>query len=585
MFSAIRKIIIWTGDQRTKVVTGFLFSILSLFCGVVPFMVVAITIYDIYLGTLGQGTVTMSHVWRSLGLIVASLIVRTILEYIRAILQDSASYTVSEQERIKVGDRLKRVPLGFFSKQKTGEINTVMTTELSFFEMQAMSIVDLVANSYIFVILIIIYFTIIEPIIGLIALLGLLMSTYGITWITRVTKKNVNEKQEAIRGVTEATIEYTRGMSVIKSYNQQGKTSQKFRDACARSRDINIKFEKDYGLPNFTHKIGLYLGTCGIMSATSLIALNGELPMSMWIMMTLYGFTMFQGVEGVNESALVSQMVNTTIDKLNEISNIDYIDANGSDIEPQNYDIELKDVRFSYENQEVIKGISLTIPERSTLAIVGASGSGKTTLCSLLARFYDVDSGSITLGGEELRSYTCDSLLKHITMVFQNVYLFKDTIENNIRFGKPDATKEEVIDACKKARCYDFIMELEDGFDTIVGEGGNTLSGGEKQRISIARAMLKNASIVILDEATASVDPENEFYIQAAISELTKGKTVIIIAHRLKTIQNAEKIIVIDDGQIVQQGRHADLINQEGIYKRFVDIRKQSENFSLGEKR
>ncbi|MFI3200568.1 MAG: ABC transporter ATP-binding protein [Eubacteriales bacterium] len=581
MFKAIGKILVWTDDQRTKIVIGFIFSVLSLLCGVVPFMVTANAIYQMYLDSNGLGEMTMSTATNAFVWIAVSILCRGIFEYCRAVLQDSAAYVISEKERIKVGDKLKKIPLGFFSNEKVGTLNSIMTTELSFFEMLAMSIIDLCANSYIFVTIIIIGFFTINPIIGGIALGGLLISTLGIHFIVKVTSDLIHIKQESLREVTEATIEYTRGLAVVKSFNQQGETVGKFREACNQASKISIKFEKKYGIPNLAHRLGLYLGTCGIMCVAALLANDQTIPMNMWIWMTLYSFTMFNGVEAVNESALVSQMVNKTIDGLQEITSLEDMDKDAKDIIPNNYNIQFKDVRFSYENQEVIKGVSFEILENSTTAIVGSSGSGKTTLCNLIARFYELDSGSITLGGETITNYTGSSLLKNITMVFQNVYLFKDTIGNNIKFGKPTATREEIIEAAKKARCHDFISQLENGYDTVIGEGGNTLSGGEKQRISIARAMLKDANIVILDEATASIDPENEFYIQSAINELTKGKTVIIIAHKLRTIEHADNILVLDKGTVKQQGTHEQLLAEEGIYKNFVEIRKQAEAWSF----
>lgn len=228
-----------------------------------------------------------------------------------------------------------------------------------------------------------------------------------------------------------------------------------------------------------------------------------------------------------------------------------------------------------------LKDVSFTIPEKTSTAIVGPSGSGKTTICNLIARFYDVQAGSIRVGGHDVREFTCDSLLKNMSMVFQNVYLFRDTIRNNIKFGSPDATDEQIVMAAKAARCHDFIIALPDGYNTIVGEGGSSLSGGEKQRISIARAMLKNAPIVILDEATASIDPENEHFIQEAISELTHGKTIITIAHRLTTVENADQILVIDEGTVAQKGTHKELLAQEGTYREFVRIRELAESWQI----
>ena len=237
---------------------------------------------------------------------------------------------------------------------------------------------------------------------------------------------------------------------------------------------------------------------------------------------------------------------------------------------PERFDVALSHVSFGYGGREVLHDVSFTAPQGTTTAIVGPSGSGKSTICNLVARFYDVNAGSVSVGGHDVREFTCESLLRNISMVFQTVYLFHDTVENNIKFGCPDATHEQVV-AAAKAACY----------DTVIGEGGSTLSGGEKQRISIARAMLKNAPIVILDEATASVDPENEHLIQQALSALTKGKTILTIAHRLATIQSADQILVVEDGRIVQRGTHDELMAQGGLYRRFIEIREQAEGWRL----
>ena len=298
-------------------------------------------------------------------------------------------------------------------------------------------------------------------------------------------------------------------------------------------------------------------------------------------MLDMFSFMIFGSVEAMNNAAHVLEVIDATLDKLDGIEHADMIDKDGKAISLQNADIAFRDVTFSYDTVPVLRNISFSIPQGSTTAIVGPSGSGKTTICNLIARFYDVDSGEVTVGAENVRNMTCDSLLRNISMVFQKVYLFHDTVENNIRFGNPNATQEEIIEAAKKAQCHDFITALPDGYETVIGEGGSTLSGGEKQRISIARAILKNANIVILDEATASIDPENEHLIQQAISELTIGKTVIVIAHRLATIEHADQILVIDKGQVVQKGTHRQLIQQDGLYRRFITIREQAEGWCM----
>ena len=298
-------------------------------------------------------------------------------------------------------------------------------------------------------------------------------------------------------------------------------------------------------------------------------------------MFIFFSFSIFASLEPISDSAHTLGVIDDAMDQLDALRGEQFIDAAGREIALTHYDIAFRNVDFGYDSRQVLKNVSFTIPEQTSTAIVGPSGSGKTTICSMLARFYDPQSGSITVGGHDLREFTCDVLLSNISMVFQNVYLFHDTIRANILFGRPDASEEEMIEAAKKARCHEFIMVLPDGYDTVVGEGGGTLSGGEKQRISIARAILKNAPIIILDEATASVDPENEHLIQQAISALTRGKTIITIAHRLATIRNADQILVVDDDRIAERGTHAELVQQDGLYKRFTSIREQAEGWRI----
>jgi ATP-binding cassette subfamily B protein IrtB len=299
------------------------------------------------------------------------------------------------------------------------------------------------------------------------------------------------------------------------------------------------------------------------------------------LMMAIFSFAIFGHIETVNNSVHVLEIINATLDKLADIEGVQFIDQDSRDIQISTYDIQFQNVTFAYEKRDVLKNISFTIPENTTTAIVGPSGSGKSTICNLIARFYDVDQGSVSVGGVDIKRMTCDSLLKNISMVFQKVYLFHDTVFNNIRFGKPEANLAEVMEAAKQACCHDFIMSLPNGYETVIGDGGSTLSGGEKQRISIARAMLKNAPIVILDEATASVDPENEHAIQKAISALVHGKTIVIIAHRLATIENADQILVVDQGRIAERGKHEELTKQEGVYQRFLAIRQAAEGWSI----
>ena len=381
--------------------------------------------------------------------------------------------------------------------------------------------------------------------------------------------------------MSNAVNEYVRGLPIVKSFGQEAASIASMKKACRDSKKINIKIEMGFTPYNCLHLFVLKLASVCLVLITALMTYQGEMELPIMLMFCMFSFTIFGSVESVNDSAHVLGVIDSAMDKLEAIEQANYIDKNGKEIKLNSFDIEFDHVSFGYDSREILHDISFKIPQNTTTAIVGRSGSGKSTLCSLLARFYDVDQGAIKINGINIKKFTCDSLLSNVSMVFQNVYLFHDTIKNNIKFGKSNASDEEIIAAAKKARCHDFIMTLPDGYNTIIGEGGSSLSGGEKQRVSIARAILKDAPIIILDEATASIDPENEHLIQEAISELTDGKTIITIAHRLATIQNADKILVIDEGKVVQQGIHHELIEQEGIYKRFIEIREKAEGWRI----
>ena len=581
MFKGIFRIINWAKKYKKQIYTGFLFSVLDSILAAAPLLVTGAMVSLVYKDMQGTYTLSFNEIYIAIAIILGSILLRWLCSYKRSRLQDNVAYMVSKEERLYAGEVLKRVPLGFFKKNKSGEITTVLTNELSFFEMFAMSMIDMVANSYLFTGIVVTFLLIFWPVLGLIAIISLLLSSLGLFFISKMLDNKAGIRQQAVADLADATIEYIRGMSIVKSYNQQGMATRAFSQACKAARKINISLEMLYVFPESLHRIALYLGSTAILLVVSLAITQGQISVEMWIVLSLYSFVLFIPVENANTATLVLGIVNTTLDNLEKISHAEFIDKDGTDIVLDAYDIKFDQVRFSYDNKEIIKGVSIDIPQNTTTALVGASGSGKTTLCNLIARFYDVDSGAILVGGRDVREFTCSSLLKNVTMVFQNVYLFNDTIAANICFGNPNATHQQMVDAAKKAMCHDFITALPDGYNTVVGEGGSSLSGGEKQRVSIARAMLKDAQIVILDEATASVDPENEYYIQKAIDELTYNKTVITIAHRLKTIQNADQIIVIDDGCVVQAGNHESLSRIDGKYKTYMQIRQGAESWSL----
>ena len=581
MFRIVNRLIQWTGKYKRRIYSGFVYAFIHSIFTAIPIMLAAQGLGAVLDDFNGVEPLAGRDIWIMLGAMILAVLGRYLFSYLRAITQESVGYEQAADERIRLGDILKRVSLGFFNKNNIGELSAAATTDLSFMEMYAMNMINTVVNGYITVIVLILFLVFYSPLAGGIALAGVLLSALFLHLLEERSRKNAPVHQKAQDDMVASTIEYLRGMQVVKAFKQEGVAVRGIRKAFGDSKNINIKIEVEYMPFNCLHLFSLKAASVAIVAIAAWLTANGGMDLSTMLMLDMFSFMIFGSVESMNNAAHVLEIIDATLDKLERIEHADIIDKDGKDISLQNTDIAFRDVTFSYDKVPVLQNISFSIPQGSTTAIVGPSGSGKTTICNLIARFYDVDSGAVTVGGEDLRNMTCDSLLRNISMVFQKVYLFHDTIAANIRFGRPAATQEEIVEAAKKARCHDFIMALPDGYDTVIGEGGSTLSGGEKQRISIARAILKDANIVILDEATASIDPENEHLIQQAISELTIGKTVIVIAHRLATIEHADQILVVDRGQVVQKGTHHELLRQEGLYRRFITIREQAEGWSI----
>ena len=582
MIRVLKRLFRMMSKHKGRLYLGILLSMLNNILSFVPIMAGVWTIKLILDDMNGIMPLESGYALKLAGIIIASILLRWLLAYLRATRQDSIAHEVTTAERLKIGDILKRVSLGFLQKKNMGELTTAITTDLAFFEMQAMNVINNIVDSYIFLLITIIWLFFFEPALGLAALLAVLISFVGLQLIEYQSRKNSPVRQESINEMADEIVQYVRGMAVVKSFKQEGVAAEGLFNAYKKSRDINIRLERNSAPCDALHRMGLYLGTSAITVITAFMALNGSMELPMALMMIVYSYVMFNSIEAANTSLVILEMLDTVAEKLQSIEDAEFIDKDGKDIVIENFDIEFDNVTFGYDSREVLKNVTFAIPQNTTTAIVGPSGSGKTTICSLLARFYDIQSGAILIGGRNVKEFTCDSLLKNISMVFQNVYLFHDSIRNNILFGDPSATEADMVAAAKAARCHDFITSLPDGYDTMIGEGGSTLSGGEKQRVSIARAMLKNAPIVILDEATASVDPENEHLIQQAISNLTHGKTIIIIAHRLATIENADQILVIEEGKVTQKGLHEQLICQDGLYQRFIRIREKAEEWAIG---
>lgn len=585
VLKTLRRIIDWTGPWKRNLYLGALCSFLMTWATAGPVMIAAWMLGAVVDDACGVAPLDPNAPLVALGAVAACIALRFLFSYGKNRLQESIGYEVAPEERIRIGEALKRVPLGFFSRVKTGDILSIATTELGMLELQGMKMVDAVLNGYLSVLAIVCCLGVMCPPAALVALVGVAGSAAALWSINRASARWAPVAHEATERLSGAIVEYVRGLATAKSYGRENAAMVPIRRACSDMSRVRIRIELAFTPLNVTHLSILKIASVAVIAVAAAFTAAGDLPLWMFLALALFSFTMFSGVEGVNDSAHVLGDLADVMDRLEELKHAPVIDADGVDIALDRHDIAFDDVCFSYgegsEARQVLRGVSFTVPEGSTCAIVGPSGSGKTTIANLMARFYDVDSGSVRVGGRDVREFTCESLLANFAMVFQSVYLFNDTVAANIAFGRPGATRAEVEQAARRACCHDFIMQLPRGYDTVVGEGGSSLSGGQRQRISIARALLKDAPIVILDEATASVDPENEALIQAALAELAADKTVVVIAHRLATVEAADQILVVDDGAIVQRGTHEELCAQEGLYRRFVEIRAKAEGWRL----
>ncbi len=528
----------------------------------------------------------MKTVWLSFAIMGVSIVGGIITRKVTSMWQCEGGYRTCAKKRIEIAEHLRYLPMGYFNENSLGEITSVTTNTMESVGDVATRAVMMVFQGLLDTSLIIIMLFFFDWRIALVALAGFGLFEF-VNLFMRVAVRDVSaEKIKADAAEIGKVLEYIQGISEVKAYNLVGKRRRELNSVIEKRLKILIKMEMRCIPVSNLQSLVAKLSGVAMMLASLYFYLAGTMDLANCSTMLVCSFMLFNALEaGGNYSALL-RTIDIGVTKASKIlalptMNIDGKEDSAIANSSSPLDIEAKDIDFAYDKRKIIDNISLKIPARTTTAIVGPSGGGKTTFCHLLARFWDVDHGSVTLGGKDVRDYSMDNLMKNYSFVFQNVYLFHDTIANNIRFGEPDAPMERVIEAAKKACCHEFISALPNGYDTVIGEGGASLSGGEKQRISIARAIMKDAPIIILDEATANVDPENERELIKAISELTREKTVIMIAHRLKTVRNADQIIVIDKGHIAEQGKHEELIAKGGIYARFIDSRKQAVSWKL----
>ena len=572
MYGTLKKIFAFAGSKKGLLKKSLLFSFLSGLFSAMQFAALFVVI-----GALVSDNRDGKFICISLGIMAVSLIGRIITTYFSTMEQTETGYCMVAEKRIHIGDRLRYIPMGYFNKNSIGNITAIVTTTLGDVENSAARVLVSVLGGFFNSVALVIVLLVFDWRIGLVAAAGVLIYLAAAELALRKSAALSGVRQHTQESLVESVLEYIQGMGIVKAFGLERDSTQSIGSAIKASCRDNLKLTKASVPYDAIKQAVVRVFSVLLLLASVWFWLDGSLPLAYGLILVIASFMVFNDLENAGNMASLLQMLAASMDTANSIDDTPVMDEKGADITPKSSEIVFDKVDFSYADRKILDQVSFTIPEKTTTAIVGPSGAGKTTMCNLIARFWDVNAGKITIGGtdvrdfkldsHDVRAYKLDSLMKNISMVFQSVYLFADTIENNIKFGCPDATHEQVVEAAKKACCHDFISALPDGYDTVIGEGGGTLSGGEKQRISIARAMLKDAPIIILDEATSSVDTRTEQRIQTAMDRLMEGRTSFVVAHRLSTIRSADCILVIEDGAIVGKGTHRELMESCKVYQ------------------
>lgn len=577
MFRVLIRFINFSGEKNKKR------YIISILLGIVEAFGQALRIPAIYLVIRGvvNNRLTGDTVAFAMAILISGLLLQIISARTGKTLQTEAGYTTCAGKRMEIAEHLRYIPMGYFNENSLGTITSITTNTMEALADVATRVVMMTLNGLLESLLITVMLLTFDWRIGLTAIAGIIVFFIINAYMQSKSVDISETKNKADTAMIGEILEFIQGISEAKSYNLIGENNKKLEksieDCKNATVDMEMKFVPLMGLQTWIIKM-----TGIAMCVLSLkLYFNDQMDLATCIVMLLASFMIYGALETAGNFSALLRTVDICVNKANEVLAIQQMDIEGEEVVPETHNIEMENVDFAYDRRKVVDNVNLSIKERTSAAFVGPSGSGKTTICHLIARFWDVEKGRIKFDGRNVKNYSIDSLMRNFSFVFQNVYLFHDTVANNIRFGQPDASMEKVIEAAKKACCHEFIEELPEGYDTILGEGGASLSGGQKQRISIARAMMKDSPVIILDEATANVDPENEKELMEAIDELTREKTVLMIAHRLNTVRNADKIYVVDRGKIVQQGRHAELVEQEGIYKNFIASRAKAVGWKI----
>lgn len=576
MLSVLKMYFQFGDTYRDKLLKGLLFTLLTCM-----FEGLQITALWIVFSALTANTLSSQTALIALGVMLVSIAGTFVCSHFKSENFCDANFSMAGRKRTEVGDTLRHLPMGYFNENSLGEVTSVMTNQLDVMQNLGGLLYMTIVGGLAFSCIIVVFLLFLDIRLGIICALTLVLFCASMELLQRYVRTTASKLTEANTKLVGAVLEYVRGISVVRAFSlvddAEGKFSQTVDDC--RDQALALEFKAlRFSILQMVVSKATSVAMCLIAVG---LWLSGSLDTAICLTVVVMSFMMFSRLEAAGRFSAILRNIELAMEQTNALLATPPMDEGTGVEKAEAFDIEVSDVTFGYDDRRVLDGVSLSIPSGSSCAIVGPSGSGKTTLVRLIERFWDVDSGTVTLGGRDVRDYKVDSLLQNFSTVFQGVFLFDDTIENNIKFGSPEATHEQVADAARRACCEEFIQTLPDGYDTRLGESGSSLSGGERQRLSIARAILKDAPIVVLDEATANVDPENELELQHAISELTKSKTVIMIAHRLKTVRNANQILVLDKGRIVQRGTHESLMAEGGLYADFVNMREKTVGWKI----
>lgn len=577
MLDIIRRILRLSGKTKSKLLLSFAVGFLE---SVMPSLSLLFMFFSFrwYLA----GDIRMKRIiWVALFLL-CSLVLRFIFKLLEYRLQSGAGYEMVCNQRLALGEKLLHLPMSFYHDTDAGELSSVVNDDLVFVEGMAMSFLSKIISAMISIVLLMLTLLILDFRIALLALLAYPFAILVHHQTQQIYQRKSKERQTAHAATSSVMLEYLHGIYVVKAFRITGIQKKRLEGVLKNLEMTSYDFEMA-GMPYMTLYFVIFnLFTAVILFAVAFFFSDGSLPLEKTLLLVITAFSVYAPMETLGMTSGILRLMNECIHRMETVLETPDMDKQGESITPAAFDIRFRNVSFSYGEKQVLTGIDFYAPEKTLTAIVGPSGSGKSTLLSLIARFHDAKSGTVEIGGVDVRRMRSDVVLRNISFIFQKVYLFHNTIEANLRFGNPNAAFADIREAAKKAHCHEFIEKMANGYQTVIGEGGVTLSGGERQRIAIARALLKDAPIILLDEATVNIDPENELLIQEAIDALIREKTVFVVAHKLSPIKNAQQIIVLNqDGRVQETGTHEALIREGGAYRRLWDLQARTNAWNI----